>query len=349
MIALSRPLRQDALLAGAAFLALAGGVLLERGTLGWPPVLASLALSLPLVLRRRYPVGVALVCAVIAFLGTGLPGWSGRTVTAAAFCSAVYHRRDRFALVVTLSLTWTVLYGLAAPAPPATPFITEALLLGLSPIAAGTALRLHRERVESAASLRRAELGRMVADERLRIARDVHDAVGHHLTAIRLQAMAGSRVPTAAAGALERITELSATALTETRELLAALREEPGLDRLPELAARLGHGGPRITVRGADTPVPELLGQHAYRIVQESLTNAVRHAGASQIEVAVRRNGTELEITVSDNGSGGPASTSDGHGLRGLRERAELLGGSCAAGPANSGWRVHAVLPWVPR
>lgn len=348
MTQLTRPRRQDVLLAGAAFPALLGGVLLERGELPWPMVAASLAISLPLLLRRSFPLGVAVLCAVVAFFGTGLPGWSGRVVAAFAFCSAVYLRPERFGTVVALSLTWTVLYGAAAPAPPATPVLTEAVLLALTPVAAGAALRLHRERVEAAARLRQAELGRMVADERLRIARDVHDAVGHHLTAIRLQALAARRVPEAAPGALDRISTLSATALTETRDLLAELRDTPGLDRLDALAARLGQGGPRITVRRPDEPVPEPLDEHAYRIVQESLTNALRHASATEIEVDIRHEGPNLSITVTDNGHGTPPPAL-GHGLRGLHERAELLGGTCAAGPADGGWLVHATLPWTPR
>ncbi|MGW0516435.1 sensor histidine kinase [Crossiella sp. NPDC003009] len=338
----------DATLAGAAFLALLGGVLLERGELSWPPVLLSLALCLPLALRRRYPVAVAVACAAVAFFGTGVAGWSGRTVAAAAFCSAVYHRGEKFGPVVALSVGWTVLYGLSAPAPPSTPVLTEAVLLGLAPVAAGAALRLHRERVRSAVALRQAELARVVADERLRIARDVHDAVGHHLTAIRLQAMAARRVPEAAPSALALITDLSATALTETRGLLAELREDPGLDQVPELAARLARGGPRITVRGLEIGVPELVGRHAYRIVQEALTNVLRHAAATEVEVELRRTGTDLVITVCDNGrsAGEPRP---GHGLRGLAERAALLGGTCTAGPTGDGWLVRAVLPWEPR
>jgi signal transduction histidine kinase len=205
-----------------------------------------------------------------------------------------------------------------------------------------------------------------VAEERLRIARDLHDVVAHSLASINIQAGAGAHVaaahPDQAAAALAAIKVASKDALDELRQTLGVLRSGrdaateaapraplPSLTRLDALVERTTRAGlpVEVIVDGA-APLPAAVDAAAYRIVQESLTNALRHAGpAARATVRLTYRADALEIAVEDDGLGSTAlNDSPGHGLVGMRERAAGLGGTLDAGAvAGGGFRVRAVLP----
>jgi signal transduction histidine kinase len=198
-----------------------------------------------------------------------------------------------------------------------------------------------------------------VADERLRIARELHDELAHSLVAINVRAgvavdLQGAQDPLPA---LQDIKQVSATALRDLRATLSILREQAeaapvapafDLDSLPRLVEQARSGGLRadadVDVDGA--AVPSAIGGAAFRIVQEALTNVLRHADASNAQVRVRAGRDRLDIEITDDGQADASGANAGLGLRGMAERAAALGGRVDAGPRDEGgWRVHAVLP----
>ena len=203
-----------------------------------------------------------------------------------------------------------------------------------------------------------AERRQVVLEERARIARDLHDVLSHTVSVMVVQAAAADDVwesnPLAARAALRRTEEAGRQALAELRGFLRTVREEndddapqPTLDDVERLAATMGDSGLRVTLRregAGEVPLGVQVG--AYRIVQEALTNTLRHARASEAEVLVRIDDTEVRVRVRDNGTGGGSLPKGGHGLIGMRERAGLLGGTLTAGPrAGGGFEVAACLP----
>lgn len=325
---------------------------------GLPPqglgVLAgsSLCVTLPLALRRVLPLTSAVLSAVVGLGGLGfLPSWPGMLVTMGAFCAAVYHRERGPGLVLAACGCWVLVSAVIAGSPVRVFTVTDLVVMGVAPVATGYALRLHRERADQTLRVQRAEADRVLAEERARLARDVHDSVGHHLTAIRMQATAARRVlggtQAVADRALGTIADLSSSALDEVRGLLSTLRDVPadgGLAELERLAERLSGVDRRITVEGVSVPVPVEVGRTAYRVVREALTNAVRHSGAGRVEVEVRLRRGWLVVTVADDG-GADRPWFEGQGIRGMRERVRLAGGTLAVGPGAGGWRVRAELP----
>jgi signal transduction histidine kinase len=204
-----------------------------------------------------------------------------------------------------------------------------------------------------------AERRQAVLEERARIARDLHDVLSHTVSVMVVQAAAADDVwesnPAQARAALKRTEEAGREALAELRGFLRTVREEaeddaapqPTLDDVPRLAGTMGDSGLRVTLRreGAGE-VPLGVQAGAYRIVQEALTNTLRHARASAAEVLLRIDESELCVRVRDDGTGGGSVRKGGHGLLGMRERAGLLGGTLAAGPrAGGGFEVEARLP----
>jgi signal transduction histidine kinase len=309
------------------------------------------AVAAPLLLRRRFPLCAALLCAAVVI---ALPLWPGRLVAMAAFGSAAYHRpRPR---VLGCSVGWLLVLAVAGVRPAGAATYTDLVLLGVAPVAAGYALRLHRDRAEHAERLYRAETRRVVAEEHARVAREVHDAVGHHLTVIRLQATAVRHVarslPPAADRALATIADASATALAEVRAVLprtgSSLSDLDTLVERVELAERAtGHGRTVTLTRCGPAPsVPPLVDHAGYRLAQEALTNVLRHSDATRVDLGVDHRADALVITVADNGSTTPGAPAEGSGLRGMRERTRLLGGTLEIGPNDpTGWRVEARLP----
>ncbi|MDA3646436.1 sensor histidine kinase [Saccharopolyspora indica] len=336
---------QDALLAAlAAVVSLCLPVLdpSAAGELG--PVWALLVLGAcaPLALRRRLPLTTAAVSAGVVSLGVvlGQPQ-AGVVVALVVIGSAAYHREDRW-LVLAIGATSWMLFNIVLAYEPLHPLDLVAISgTAVAPVALGYALRLQKSRAEQLARLREAQVRQLWAEERAQLARDVHDVVGHHLSAIRMQAV-GSRkalAGTGADGVLTTIATLSGEALREIRQLLDDNEEPPDLDAL---VARLPG---RIDVRGTlPADLPRDVRHCAYRVVQEALTNVTRHSSANEAEVRIADDDDHLVITVDDHGDGAPSP--DGRGLRGMRERVESLGGSFAAGPREPrGWRVRARIP----
>ncbi|MEU5261624.1 sensor histidine kinase [Amycolatopsis sp. NPDC021455] len=311
---------------------------------------AAVAVAVPLLPRRRFPLTAAVACAAVV-TGVAVPDWPGRLVAMAAFGSAAYHRPRP--VVLACSVGWLLLLAVVGVRPAGAATYTDLVLLGVAPVAAGWALRLQRDRADHAARLYREETRRVVAEEHARVAREVHDAVGHHLTLIRLQAGAVRHVtrelPPATDRALATIAEASAAALAEVRAVLTTL---PGhgtsLSDLDTLVARTT--GPVRTVTltrtGSPDPVPPLADHAGYRLVQEALTNALRHSDATRVDLRVDHRPDAVVLTVADNGSTTPDGPAEGTGLRGMRERVRLLGGTLRIEPHHpTGWRVEARLP----
>ena len=233
----------------------------------------------------------------------------------------------------------------------------------------GGLLRSRRERIDAledrAGALQREheeEARRAVADERLRIARELHDVVAHSMGVIAVQAGVGEHVidssPAEAKRALQAISEVSRSTLAEIRYMLGALRDDevvdytpaPGLSDLDRLARELdGAGVPvRVSIEGERRELPRGVDVAAYRIVQEALTNVLKHAGNARASVVVRYQPGALALEIVDDGRGvnGTAS-SGGHGLIGMRERVSIYGGTLSTGPrAGGGYAVAAVLPY---
>jgi signal transduction histidine kinase len=235
--------------------------------------------------------------------------------------------------------------------------IAEVLALWL----AGVLVRARRQAVSLAVrnqALQRAA-ERAVAEERARIARELHDIVAHHLSVVVLQAAGARASGRPAAAALEKIEDSGRQALTEMRRLLGVLRApreefrltpQPGLGELAALAESVRAAGlpVRLVVDGDHAALPSAVGVSAYRIVQEALTNVLKHAGPAHAEVAVGWADGAVMIEVTDDGSGNPAAGAQagGHGLAGMRERAAVFGGELVAGPRPSGgFAVRARLP----
>jgi signal transduction histidine kinase len=197
-----------------------------------------------------------------------------------------------------------------------------------------------------------------VLAERARIARELHDVVSHNVSVMVVQATAGNDVfennPDKAREALGAVEETGRRALAELRKLLDVTDDgdgtmpQPGLARVDELAARVRTAGldVELTVEGTPRNVPEALDLSAYRIVQEALTNTLKHAHASRADIKVRYEEDAIEVEVSDNGVGLTGPAGDGRGLIGMRERVSLFGGELLAGAATAGgFLVRARMP----
>jgi signal transduction histidine kinase len=218
------------------------------------------------------------------------------------------------------------------------------------------------------------EARRRVDAERLRIARELHDVLAHGIATINVQAGVAAHVlhehPEHAAQALQTIKQTSKDALRELRDVLGVLREAdesepreptPGLSQLERLIDATSRAGvpTQVTISGHRPALPATVDLAAYRIVQESLTNILRHAGSTSATVAISFDAEGMTVSVDDNGRGHerlPREPSAlrprtvGHGIRGMRERAHALGGELEAGPiSNGGFRVHARLPITVR
>ncbi len=207
-----------------------------------------------------------------------------------------------------------------------------------------------------------ARAARAVAAERTRIARELHDVIAHSLSVIVVQAAAERRVlaggQQSTAEALDSIEQNGRQAMTELRRLLGLLRKgdgelslapQPGLDGVGDLVAQAREAGVEVAVRtdGDLTDIPRGVDLSAYRIVQESLTNVLKHAQARHVEVLLRSRGRGVEIDVTDDGTAAPGPGSGGLGLIGMRERVAVYGGTVQAGPLDGGgFQVRAMLPF---
>ena len=232
-----------------------------------------------------------------------------------------------------------------------------------APFLAGVAIRIRRERERLLARERDERARAAVAEERTRIAGELHDVVAHAVSVIVVQARGGRKRlaadPEAARGAFDTIEATGQQALAEMRRLLGALRADdeepalqpqPSLHRLDALAAAVTEAGlpVEVHVEGEPPELPPGVDVSAYRIVQEALTNALRHAGPARAVVRVRYGEGEVGIEVADDGRGATSANGDGgHGLVGIRERVHVYGGEFEAGDRpEGGWAVRATLPF---
>ena len=227
---------------------------------------------------------------------------------------------------------------------------------------AAEGIRRHRAYV---ASLRERALREALSEQRLQIARELHDIVAHAMSVVAVQAGVGSHLiatrPDEAAKSLRAIEDTARAALSETRSLLSVMRDEdhdpasrspaPGLDNLQALVQRVADAGQPVAlhVEGQPRALPHSLELSLYRVVQEALTNVVRHAAPSASATVIIRyddGGVAVEVTDDGRGTGNKRADGHGHGLAGRRERVSLLGGELSAGPrAGGGYRVVAHLP----
>jgi signal transduction histidine kinase len=374
-----RPITIDAAVA-CAFLAaaLAGalvegvdpteGVVRRLDALG---VLLIVGMTLPLAARRLLPRAVAIgsvYCVVVATI-SGYPVGIGPFAALFALCSLAYTTSRGDTLLVGVPAAVALIVGfVAAPGNVSVSNIVGNLLAFAFTLLVGDLLRVRRdqnallaERHRELEALREAETRSAIVEERMRIARDVHDVVGHSLVAITLQARAGlrrlQRSPERAGQALREIEALASHALEETRTAVAtvrsgtdvtALHPQPTLADLSDLLESMHDSD--LEVHLEVEPAAHELAAHlqsaAYRIVQESLSNAAKHAGPARTDVRIMRAGDVLTVEVTDDSTKAAPAAGEGSGLRGMRERAEQLGGSLEAGPApDRGWRVRARLP----
>ena len=344
---------------------------LERAPLdAFARVLLVVAAGL-LLWRRRYPVVVVFgtAAATMLYLGAGYP-YGPVFVTFAVGCFSAIVAGHRKAAWTALGLLWIghvlVAHWLYQWLPPsgddAASWGSEGVVAawGVAIVALAELARTRREQwVRERAE--RAQVARRRADEeRLRMARELHDVLAHSISVINVQAGVGLALldsdPEQARTALTTIKAASKEALGEVRQVLDTLRTPgdaprapaPGLDRLPELVEQAASTGLTVRIEGEAPKLAPGTDLAAFRIVQEALTNVVRHSGSRHARVHLAHDdGTTLRLRIDDDG---PATGADaggsGNGLAGMRERAAALGGTIEAGPRpDGGFRVLAVLP----
>jgi signal transduction histidine kinase len=331
-------------------------------------------LVLAIVARRRYPFGGPaaywLMAAGIAFIDPVLlPSMQGLFPIGMAVAFLLGNLRDPLrsgiGLAVVVGSAATLVYMIPGHTTAEVLFVP--LEFAISWLA-GFALRERAEQVEAAemratlAERERDAAARIaVAEERARIARELHDIVAHAVSVMVLQVGAvRHKLPQTLdedRDALGRVEQAGRTALAEMRRLLGAMRRDgdgldlapqPGLDGLDSLLEDVDRAGlpVRLHVDGETVALPRAIDLSAYRILQEGLTNALKHARASRADVTVRYSPDELEVEVVDDGAGATTSDGLGHGLVGIRERVKIYGGDMNAGPASEGGFVlRARLP----
>jgi signal transduction histidine kinase len=331
-------------------------------------VLAAVVGCLPLVLRSRLgfvALAPLLVTGIILILWQLEPGSTVVLIPMVAlFELATRSERRRnvwFALEVVPCVVVSVL-PFADDKGELFSVVVRNTALCLLAIAAGDVVRSRREAIARLAEQQEEHAQRRLGEERLRIAREVHDVVAHAMVAINVQAgVAAHRLdkdPEQARTALRAIKQASGEALSDLRATLGVLRGEDaeaplgpaaGLGDLDELAGGLRAAGVEVQLDVGDVAgLPGAVHAAGYRIVQEALTNVLRHAGASRVRVQVALDGGSVRVEVADDGSGaaGNGAGGTGNGVAGMRERAAALGGTLEAGPApGGGWRVAAELP----
>jgi signal transduction histidine kinase len=331
--------------------------------IGLVAALAAAAIVLPLLARRRFPFGapaaVWLLAAACAFLDGRLVEFTlGVAIAGMGAAFLLGNLREeaqaRLGLAIVLAGAAIIVYNDPAHATGEFLFVPAQFAIFWL---AGYALRERAARAEAAeASARLA-----VAEERARIARELHDVVAHAVSVMVLQV--GAVRHGLAEGhdehvaALQRVEQAGRTALTEMRSLLNAMRQEgdsaetgpqPTLAEVDGLVSGIRRAGLPVVVRveGTPTELPAGIELSAFRIIQEGLTNTVKHARASRADVLIRYGEEELEIEVRDNGRATPSESSHGHGLVGMRERVKIYGGEMTAGGApDGGFSVRTRLP----
>jgi signal transduction histidine kinase len=340
----------------------------------WADVLLMVAFLVPLFARRRYPLPALIAPPFVIGLGVFIDGSLAKdnfVCFIGGLCvSAMFGMRpDRRQAVGGLLYLWVVAAVVEARATHGhvgdlvwtLMTFTVVWVVGFAlgrrvrdaDLARQVALQAEQEREEQARLA--------VAEERARIARELHDVVGHSVSVMTVQASAVRRLldddQEKVRDALEVVEQTGREALAEMRRMVGVLRRpeeapalapQPSLEQLDRLVAVTREAGLPVEVRVEGTPrqLPATLDATAYRIVQEALTNAVKHANADHAEVVVRYGNGKVELIVSDDGRGNGDGGGSGHGLVGMRERVSVHGGELEAGPqTGGGFRLRATLP----
>lgn len=365
----------DAALGVAVVLVVAVAITANLGGQRQPDAFAYLfaaGLGALMFVRRPFPVLALAATAVgiLAYYAAGYPPIGLAVPVAAALYSAAEAGRLRWAvgtagglLVVSSAFRVaegdnpTYLFGYE---------LASTVAVMAAAIALGDGVRSRRlwhaeqqQRIRRLELDREQEAARRVEEERLRIARELHDVLAHTVSVISLHSDVATEAlpgePAVALEALRHIRAASSEAGRELRSTVGLLRDtgdrDPtsGLEQLDRLVGATTAAGLAVDVRveGEPTALPAVVDTTAYRIVQESLTNALRHSGAGRVEVVLRYTADGLDIRVTDDG-GGSGLAGTGHGVIGMRERAALLGGTLQAGSLPcGGFQVHATLPTV--
>ncbi|HEU0305273.1 MAG TPA: histidine kinase [Gaiellaceae bacterium] len=340
----------------------------------WLIALASLPITLPLLARRRYPFGapafIFLYLAAVSFADGDFVVYAFTTFLTVIACSFLFglledRRQSLVGLALGIGAAQIVTYHDTTNDPADYVFVpvvfTVAWLVGFGlgskfrqiTSAEERAARAERERLEEARAA--------VAEERARIARELHDVVGHSVSVMTVQAAGVRRLlkpeQEREREALMIVEQTGREALAEMRRLVGVLRRpeeapalapQPSLEHLGRLVDQAREAGLPVELRIEGEPVELAAGLDltAYRLVQEGLTNALKHARAEHAEVLVRYDDGHVELTVTDDGSGDGGGDSGGHGLVGMRERVSVYGGELQAGPLpEGGYRLRATLP----
>jgi signal transduction histidine kinase len=339
----------------------------------WFAAPAAALIALPLLARRRFPfaapAAVWVVAAVLSFVDGRLVVFTSAATVAGLLAAFLLGNlpdsaQARVGLFVVLGGAAILMYNNPGHTTGELVIVPAMFLVGWL---AGFALRQRAAQAEEAEDrATRAEQDRAVAtriavaEERARIARELHDIVAHAVSVMVLQVGAvRHRLPPSLnddKDALMDVEKAGRSALAEMRRLLGAMHDgeevelapQPGLDSLDDLVERVSRAGlpVRLQVEGDAVPLPRAVDLSAYRIVQEGLTNSLKHANASRAEVTVRFGREDLELQVSDDGVGSAPSDGLGHGLVGVQERVKIYGGDMSAGPGQrGGFVLHARLP----
>lgn len=322
-------------------------------------LVSALAVVVPLPWRRTHPLLVtavvfgAVTSVDVVRLVTGTEGVLPTAVSATVLMAYALFRwgsgREAAAGLAAV-LLWLAVTCIAEAATPTETVAGYGIFLFAAALGAATRYR---------ARTRLRDLDRVKAREREQLARELHDTVAHHVSGIAIQAQAGRAVaashPERAAEAFEVIEDAATRTLAELRAVVGVLRgdhdtefaPQPGVAEVEQLATDdRSRPSVAVTLRGELDDLSPAVGAALYRLAQESVTNARRHARhATRVTVDVTGEADRVRLTVDDDGAAAGGSATSGYGLAGMRERASLLGGTFRAGPAERGWRVEAVLP----
>ena len=322
--------------------------------------------SLPLWWRRRYPVLVLglIACADIARWALGFSNEpSGPALVFAVYAVSVYGRSSARLVVAAIAIALIVaaVTFLLLGEFPVSRDLIPAGALSLVGWVIGDYMRSRRRFFDELVARHQSEREQAAEEERLRIARELHDVVAHNVSVMAIQAGAARVSGGSSQQALESIEQGARDTLAELNKLLGVLRKSPGAPLAPQpslddidallRSAREAGLDATLKVTGDRRPLPAALELSAYRIIQEAITNVLKHANASRLQVGVDYSSDALVLTIADNGSGPheAAGASNGHGLIGMRERVELFGGKMSTGTSSlGGFTVRAKLPLSP-
>ena len=372
----------DALIVGGLGLGVFGVVVSQDESDGptgplWFDVVAVVAIVTPLFFRRRFPFGAPIAVGV----AVGLTAFVDERLVPKDFipflagCAAVFYvgllRERRLAIAgIVLAIGVEALVAYRDPLKNLSAFIATCIVFALIWTMAFALSRKFEETDEAKKRAAEAEREReerartAVAEERTRIARELHDVVGHSVSVMTVQASAVRRLlrpeQEREREALLIVERTGREALAEMRRMVGVLRHpeegpalapQPSLDHVERLVEQAREAGLSVELRveGDPRPLPAGVDLTGYRLVQEGLTNALKHARAERAQVVVCYGDGDLEVTVNDDGRGAGSGDGGGHGLMGMRERVAVFGGELEAGPrAEGGYRLRAKLPVVP-